>query len=106
MIIRVVEAKARVRGVAGTYRVVLQGVRGASATDFFLGKFALKRLKIALKAVKIYRISLLVELTRHLSHVPVNCVMYVVLHYINGGTRRLSAKNRSGLFPQFEFYPF
>ena len=54
MIIRVVEAKARVRGVAGTYRVVLQGVRGASATDFFLGKFALKRLKIALKTVKIY----------------------------------------------------
>ena len=54
MIIRVVEAKARVRGVAGTYRVVLQGVRGASATDFFLGKFALKRLKIALKTVKTY----------------------------------------------------
>ena len=54
IIIRVVEAKARIRGVAGTYRVVLQGVRGASATDFFFGKFALKRLKIALKTVKIY----------------------------------------------------
>ena len=89
--------------MAGTYRVVLQGVRGASATDFFLGKFALKRL-ICFKNRQ--NISLLVELTRHLWHVPVNCVIHVVLHYINGGTRRSSAKNRSGLFPQFEFYPF
>jgi alpha-D-ribose 1-methylphosphonate 5-triphosphate synthase subunit PhnG len=54
IIIRVVKAKTRVRGVTGTYRVVLQGVRGASGMDFFLGKFAIKRLKIALKTVKIY----------------------------------------------------
>ena len=50
-------------------------------------------------------IFLLVELTCHMWHVPVNCVVHVVLHHINRGTRRSSAKNKSGLFPQFEFYP-
>ena len=54
MIIRVVEAKARVRGAAGTYKVVLPVVRGASPVEFFLGKLALERLKIAVKTVKTY----------------------------------------------------
>ena len=49
------------------------------------------------------------ELTRHLSHVPVNGVMHVVLHHINGGGRADQVRKTGVAFSHslsFMLFPF